>query len=87
MNGDYQSLAPELRENLKMLAENRLCQTPEEVRELLEANDKGQVKNTMQNVYQVFQSDPVLHELSATTSSQDALTSASPCGGNVPPLP
>ena len=24
-------------------------------------NDKGQVKNTMQNVYQVFQSDPVLH--------------------------
>ena len=61
MNGDYQSLAPELRENLKMLAENRLCQTPEEVRELLEVNDKGQVKNTMQNVYQVFQSDPVLH--------------------------
>lgn len=44
-----------------MLAENRLCQTPEEVRELLEVNDKGQVKNTMQNVYQVFQSDPVLH--------------------------
>lgn len=61
MNGDYQSLAPELRENLKMLAENRLCQTPEEVRDLLEVNDKGQVKNTMQNVYQVFQSDPVLH--------------------------
>ena len=61
MNGDYQSLAPELKENLKMLAENRLCQTPEEVRELLEVNDKGQVKNTMQNVYQVFQSDPVLH--------------------------
>ena len=48
MNGDYQSLAPELRENLKMLAENRLCQTPEEVRELLEVNDKGQVKNAMQ---------------------------------------
>ena len=24
-------------------------------------NDKGQAKNTMQNVYQVFQSDPVLH--------------------------
>ena len=47
MNGDYQSLAPELRENLKMLAENRLCQTPEEVRDLLEVNDKGQVKNTM----------------------------------------
>ena len=61
MNGDYQNLAPELRESLTMLAENQLCQTPEEVRELLEVNDKGQVKNTMQNVYQVFQSDPVLH--------------------------
>ena len=61
MNGDYQNLAPELRESLTMLAENRLCQTPEEVRELLEVNDKGQVKNTMQNVYQIFQSDPVLH--------------------------
>ena len=46
---------------MKMLAENRLCQTIEEVRELLEVNDKGQVKNTMQNVYQVFLSDPVLH--------------------------
>ena len=61
MNGDYQNLAPELREKLKMLAENRLCQATEEVRELLEVNDKGQVKNTMQNVYQVFLSDPVLH--------------------------
>ena len=87
MNGDYQSLAPELKENLKMLAENRLCQTPEEVRELLEVNDKGQVKNTMQNVYQVFQSIRYCMEPSATTSSQDALTSASPCGGSAPPLP
>ena len=61
MNGDYQSLAPELRENLNMMAQNRLCQTTEEVKSLLELNEKQQVKNTMQNVYQVFMSDPVLH--------------------------
>lgn len=60
MSSDYQSLAPELRENLKMLAENRSCQSTEEVRGLLEVNDKGQVKNTMQNVYQIFASDPML---------------------------
>ena len=47
MNGDYQNLAPELRENLTMLAENRLCQSTGEVRELLEVHDKGQVKNTI----------------------------------------
>ena len=61
MSSDYQSLAPELRENLNMMAQNRLCQTTEEVKSLLELNEKQQVKNTMQNVYQVFMSDPMLH--------------------------
>lgn len=44
-----------------MMAEERLCQTTEEVRELLGVNDNGQMKNTMQNAYQVFLSDPALH--------------------------
>ena len=60
MNNDYQSLQPELRENLKMMAEAQPCQTVEEVRALLEYNDKGQVKNTMQNVYLAFMCDPML---------------------------
>jgi len=43
------------------MAQNRLCQTTEEVKSLLELNEKQQVKNTMQNVYQVFMSDPMLY--------------------------
>lgn len=51
MKDDYQSLT------LKLLP----CQTAEEVKVLLELNEKGQVKNTMQNVYTVFACDPILH--------------------------
>ena len=43
-----------------MMAAAQPCQTTEEVRALLEFNDKGQVKNTMQNVYLVFTCDPAL---------------------------
>ena len=43
-----------------MMAEGQPCQTVEEVRALLEDNDKGQVKNTMQNVYLAFMCDPML---------------------------
>ena len=60
MNNDYQSLQPELRESLKMMAVGQPCQTVEEVRALLEYNDKGQVKNTMQIVYLAFMCDPML---------------------------
>lgn len=43
MSSDYQSLTPKLRENLNMMAQNRLCQTTEEVKSLLELNEKQQV--------------------------------------------
>jgi len=45
-----------------MMAAAQPCKTTEEVRALLEFNDKGQVKNTMQNVYLVFTCDPALRE-------------------------
>lgn len=61
MNNDYQSLAPELRERLKMMTEGQVCRTVEEVRKLLDFSEKGQVKNSMENVYRVFMSDPMLH--------------------------
>ncbi len=60
MSHDYQTLQPELRENLQMMAAVQPCQTMDEVRALLELNDKGQVKNTMQNVYLVLMCDPAL---------------------------
>ena len=43
-----------------MMAATQPCQTTEEVRALLEYNDKGQVKNTMQNVYLVLMCAPAL---------------------------
>ena len=60
MRNDYQNLRPELREALMLLAEVQPYQTTEEVLARLERNDKGQVKNTMQNVYLVFMCDPML---------------------------
>ena len=60
MRNDYQKLQPELREALMLLAEVQPYQTTEEVLARLERNDKGQVKNTMQNVYLVFMCDPML---------------------------
>ena len=50
MNNDYQSLQPELRENLKMMAESQPCQTVEEVRALLEYNDKGRSEEAAHTV-------------------------------------
>jgi len=43
-----------------LMAEVQPYQTTEEVLARLERNDKGQVKNTMQNVYLVFMCDPML---------------------------
>jgi len=60
LRNDYQNLRPELREALMLMAEVQPYQTTEEVLARLERNDKGQVKNTMQNVYLVFMCDPML---------------------------
>ena len=43
-----------------LLAENQPYQTVEDVKRRLEYNDKGQVKNTIQNAYTVFTCDPAL---------------------------
>ena len=43
-----------------LMAEVQPYQTTAEVLARLERNDKGQVKNTMQNVYMVFMCDPML---------------------------
>ena len=60
MNSEYQTLPPELREDLKMMAEIPNCQTTEELKSHLELSDKGQVKNSMHNAYLVFMGDPLL---------------------------
>ena len=59
MNED-QNLEQEICEPLELMTENKVCETTEEVEQLLAYNEKGQAKNTMQNVYTVLTCDPTL---------------------------
>ena len=60
MREDFLTLEPKLREELNLTAQSLPCESEEEVKMLLEYNERGQVKNTIQNAYAAFCSDPAL---------------------------